>query len=144
MQENPYGDQGSGRRKASQILTERSPPLVFVFSVITLGIYLIYWYNRVYAEWRELTGKTPTGNDFLVDLLLAVVTCGVWGIYIDFRISQEITKYRTSRGIPGNDTTIAVLVLDIAAYITLTFTYLISSALQQDLLNDLLRDEVAA
>lgn len=115
----------------------RSPIVVFLLSVVTLGLYLIYWYHRVYVEWAALTGRTPTGNGFLLDLLLHVVTCGVWGIYVDYCISQEIANYRKSRGLPDNDSTLAVIILDVAAYFTVAITYFISSAVQQDQLNDL-------
>ena len=110
-------------------------------SLVTLGLYLIYWYHAVYKEWSALTGRTPTGNGYVLDLVLTIVTCGVWGIYVDYRISQEISAYRVSRALQDNDTTVAVLILDIAAYVTVSITYLVSSALQQDLLNDLRRDE---
>ncbi len=115
---------------------------MFLFSVLTLGIYLIYWYSCVYAEWQELTGSTPTGNQFALDLLFGIVTCGIWGIYVDYRISQELTAYRVARGLAPRDTTMAVLILDVAAYVTISITFLISSALQQDLINDL-RKELA-
>ncbi len=131
------GEATAPQRGVAQVLTERSPIMVFVFSVVTLGIYSVYWYSCVYTEWKNLTGETPTGNEFGMDLIFSIVTCGIWAIYVDYRISQELASFRTARGLPPKDTTLVVLILDLAAYITVAVTFLISTAIQQQLINEL-------
>lgn len=113
----------------------RDPVLVVILSIVTCGIYLIFWYARIYDELITLTGKTPTGNTFILDFLLFFLTLGVWGIYVDYRISHHLNDLQEERGMTVNDTAALVVVLDVAAYFTIAFTSFLSSAIQQDLLN---------
>jgi uncharacterized membrane protein len=122
---------------------ERSPILVLVLGIFTFGIYLIVWYFQIYGELKRATGETPTGNDYFLDLLLSFVTCGVWGIYVDYRISRQLEEIQKSIGQPTQDTGVAVLVLDLAAYVTLWITYIVSSAIQQDVINKLAKSAPA-
>ncbi len=46
----------------------RSPVAVIIFSIITLGIYTLYWYYAVFTELKERTG---TGIGGPIGLLLA-------------------------------------------------------------------------
>lgn len=114
---------------------QRSPALVFLLSIVTCGLYLIYWYVQVYKEMEQLTGKTPTGNGYFIDFLLTVVTCGVWGIIVDYKISIQLDELLVARGLPPQDSGMIVIVLDIASYFTAAITYMATSALQQDILN---------
>lgn len=114
---------------------DTSPALVLVLAIVTCGLYLIYWYYSVYSDLKQLDGRTPTGNAYFVDFLLMIVTCGIWGIYVDYRISQQLNELQERAGLQANDTTALVIILDVAAYVTIAFTYMISSAIQQDQLN---------
>jgi len=116
-------------------LEYRNPGLVLIFAILTCGIYLIYWYYRVYQEIQWLTGKTPTGYDFILDLVIMIITCGIWAIYVDYMISVRLKEVNAGLG-RVSDTTILVLILDAAAYFNL-LTFAISSAIQQDELNKL-------
>ena len=116
----------------------RSTFVVLLLSIVTCGIYLIYWYSELYDDMTELTGQTPTGNPFILDFLLSVLTVGIWGIYVDYRISQQLVDLQKERGMQPSDTTVPVLLLDVAAYVTCLFTYFISSAIQQEVFNKIL------
>ena len=50
----------------------RDPGIVILFSVLTCGFYLIYWYMKMYEELQLAGGCTPTGNGFGLDLLLTI------------------------------------------------------------------------
>jgi len=116
-------------------IENRSPALVVVLGIVTCGLYLIYWYYKVYGELVSLRGKTPTGNSFGLDFLLTIVTCGIWGVYVDYRISLEIAAAQKDRGMTVMDTAELVIILDVIAYLSFYFTGIISSAIQQDALN---------
>jgi len=116
----------------------RSPILVLVLSLITCGVYLVYWYYTVYDQLRAIDGRTPTNNDYWLDLLIFLVTCGIWGIYVDYRISGQLNEIYARESIQDqNDTTVLVIILDVAGYFTGYLTGVISSAIQQDQLNQL-------
>jgi len=116
---------------------QRSPLLVLLLAILTCGLYLIYWYQCYYEDWEALTGKTPTGNVFLLDFIFSLLTAGIWGIYVDYKISQELLLYQRENNLTERDTGLIIVILDIASYLTVFITFFISSAIQQDLLNDL-------
>jgi hypothetical protein len=107
---------------------ERSPALVLLFSIITCGIYHVYWYFAVLYEMRD-AGHSPTGNSPWLDFLIAVVTLGLYGFYVDYRIGKEILELQAERGLRENDTSVMAVVLDIFGL------GVVASALQQSELN---------
>ena len=107
---------------------DRSPALVLLFSIVTCGIYHVYWYFAVLYELRDV-GHSPTGNDPWLDFLLAVVTLGLYGFYVDYRIGKVILELQAERGLRENDTSIIAVVLDVVGL------GVVASTLQQSELN---------
>ncbi|MEQ8351280.1 MAG: DUF4234 domain-containing protein [Leptospiraceae bacterium] len=120
------------------ILEKRSVAMVIVLSLVTCGFYLLYWYYKVYQELTFLTGKSPTDNDYGLDLLLVIITCGVWGVYVDYKISLQIFEYQKNQGLFAQDSSMVAVVLDVVGYISGYFTGIVSSAIHQDLINGLI------
>jgi hypothetical protein len=108
--------------------TDRSPALVLLFSVGTCGIYHVYWYFATLGEMLD-AGHSPTGNAPWLDFLIAVLTIGLYGFYVDYRIGKEILEMQAERGLRENDTSIIAVVLDIVGL------GVVASALQQSELN---------
>jgi hypothetical protein len=73
-----------------------------------------------------------------VDFLLTIVTCTLYGMWVDYKISEQLNELQAQRGIPGPDTMMLAIGLDVAAWITGFFCNYITSAVQQDQLNKLL------
>lgn len=71
----PQGPAYGGYRRPS-----RSIALAIILSLITCGIYYIYWFVVLNDEINELTGDhaAPSG---IVAFLLSVITCGIYGLY---------------------------------------------------------------
>lgn len=125
-------------------IEKRDPGIVLVLALFTCGFYLIYWYLRMYEEIEQLIGETPTGNAFWVDLLLYIFSCGLFGIWVDYKISERLNVLQQQRGMTGaTDSTTLAIILDIAAYITGMFTNYVTSAIQQDQLNKIMQHDMA-
>ena len=45
----------------------REPAFVLVLSILTLGLYLPFWYHGIYEDLQALDGKTPTGRGYWLD-----------------------------------------------------------------------------
>jgi hypothetical protein len=118
------------------IIQRREPALVLVLSIITLGIYLPFWYHGVYEDLKTLDGRTPTGHGFWLDFLFVILTFAIYGIWVDYQISRQIAEFEERNGLgPVQDTSIIAIILDVASYFTAFFTNVVTSAIQQDQIN---------
>jgi len=118
------------------IIQRREPALVLVLSIITFGIYLPFWYHGVYEDLETLDGRTPTGHGFWLDFLFVILTFAIYGIWVDYQISQQIAQFEERNGLgPVQDTSIIAIILDVASYFTAFFTNFVTSAIQQDQIN---------
>jgi hypothetical protein len=118
------------------IIHRREPALVLVLSIVTLGFYLPFWYHGMYEDLEALDGRTPTGHSFWLDFFFVIVTFAIYGIWVDYQISQQIADFEERNGLgPAQDTSIIAVILDVAAYFTVFFTNFVTSAIQQDQIN---------
>ncbi len=118
------------------IIQRREPALVLVLSIITFGIYLPFWYHGIYEDLQTLDGRTPTGHGFWLDFLFVILTFAIYGIWVDYQISQQIAQFEERNGLgPVQDTSIIAIILDVASYFTVFFTNFVTSAIQQDQIN---------
>jgi len=118
------------------IIERREPALVLVFSIITFGIYLPFWYHGVYGDLQKLDGRTPTGHGFWLDFLFVLLTFAIYGIWVDYQISRQIAEFEERNGLgPVQDTSIITIILDVASYFTAFVTNFVTSAIQQDQIN---------
>ncbi len=114
----------------------REPALVLVLSIVTLGLYLPFWYHGIYEDLKALDGRTPTGRGFWLDFLFVILTAAIYGIWVDYQISQQIAEFEERNGLgPVQDTSIIAVILDVASYATAFFTNFVTSAIQQDQIN---------
>jgi len=118
------------------IIQRREPALVLVLSIVTFGIYLPFWYHGIYEDLQTLDGRTPTGHGFWLDFLFVILTFAIYGIWVDYQISQQISQFEERNGFgPVQDTSIIAIILDVASYFTAFFTNFVTSAIQQDQIN---------
>lgn len=117
-------------------IQRREPALVLILSIITLGIYLPFWYHGIYEDLKTLDGRTPTGRGFWLDFFFVIVTFAIYGIWVDYQISQQIAEFEERHDLgPVQDTSIIAVILDAASYFTAFFTNFVTSAIQQDQIN---------
>lgn len=114
----------------------REPAFVLVLSILTLGLYLPFWYHGIYEDLQALDGKTPTGRGYWLDFFFVIITLAIYGIWVDYQISLQIADFEERNGLgPVQDTSMIAVLLDVAAYFTVFFTNFVTSAIQQDQLN---------
>lgn len=107
--------------------TTRSVFEVIIFSILTCGIYHLYW---IYATTNEL-------NDYLRDddtsgglvILYSILTCGIYGIYWYYKMGKKILDAQRLALGYGNDDSVLYLILCILGL------SLVSSAIMQSNLN---------
>ena len=116
-QNPPYGDPsygmqyaGGGARAGLYAAGEnRDPIMVIVFSIITCGIYAIWWWYTIMTEIKNSLGREDVNPG--LDLVLALVTCGLYGIYLHYKYPQLMLEMQDRAGLPRNDISVISLVL---------------------------------
>lgn len=67
-------------------MKKRSPVLVLLFSLITCGIYYLYWYvvttNEIEHELKNPDGSCKSGG---MTILFMIITCGIYTFYWWFK-----------------------------------------------------------
>ena len=102
----------------------RSVATCIILSLITCGIYSIYWFVCLTNAMNQASGKTNDTSGGMA-FLLTLITCGIYGYYWAYKIGEK-------RDIISNENASSGLI-----YILLTFFGLgiVVYALAQDALN---------
>ena len=105
-------------------ITPRSIPLCIIFSLITCGIYGIYWMIKLNDEVNIVSGEPQATSGGIV-FLLTVVTCGIYGLYWLYKMGERCDRIKGVNGSSG----ILYLILGLVGF------SIISYCLIQDTLN---------
>ena len=89
----------------------RSIALCIVLSIITCGLYGIYWFTCVTDETNQISNRygTTGGMAFLFNL----ITCGLYGIYWGYKLGEALDDARMRDGVPSSSLCIIFLLLNI-------------------------------
>lgn len=94
-------------------MTNRNLIAVALLTLFTCGIYWLYWLYVTTKELKDVSGRgelNPT-----VDVLLAIVTCFIWGIYAEYRNAQIVHQVQKRRGVAHEDKSNLVLIMNLLA-----------------------------
>ena len=81
-------------------MQQKSLPLCIVLSIVTCGIYGIYWFICMTNDSNQLSNQTnaPSGG---IAFLLTLVTCNIYGIYWAYKMGESSIKPRRSAVSPA-------------------------------------------
>ena len=104
-------------------MKKRNIATAIILSIITCGIYSIYWFVKLTNEMNRLTDneKDTSGG---VAFLLSLVTCGIYSIYWAYRMGEKRDR------LSGENSSSAVLYL-----VLMLFLGIAVYALAQDAIN---------
>lgn len=91
------------------MIQERNIALCIVLSIVTCGIYGIYWFICLTNDMNEAAKVEGTSGG--VAFLLSVITCNIYGLYWGYKQGEKIDIAKTNRGIPANNSGILYLIL---------------------------------
>jgi len=90
---------------------ERGIPLYIVLSVLTCGLFTIYWFIVLAGDIKRLKGGTkPNG---VTDLILGIITCGIYLWYCYYQYPKYIVEIQEKKGIEVNDISVISILLGI-------------------------------
>ena len=97
------------------MLQKRNIALCIVFSIITCGIYMIYWFIVLNDE-ANRANEEPNATSGVVAFLLNMVTCGIYGIYWSYKMGQKLYQIGQKKGLAISDNSIIYLLLSIFGF----------------------------
>ena len=109
--------------------------MIIVLNLVTCGVYWFYWCYVTTQELRASTGRTDLNPG--MDLLLNIVTCSMWGIFVEYRNAQVVHQTFIHRGIHHEDKSSMILIMNILMFFTGGVTAIIAVVLMQEELNKL-------
>ena len=112
-------------------MTKRSIPLAIVFTLVTVGLYAIYWIYTLTEDAHAAAGERTTASGGMV-ILYSVITCGIYSFYWLYKMGETIIMAKQRRGMTV-DTNLPIIYLVLALF----GFGIISYALMQNSLNEM-------
>ena len=92
------------------MVQERNIAMCVILSIVTLGIYGIYW-MIVMANDVNTVAEDQNGTSGVVVLLLSIVTCSIYYWYWSYQAGNKIYNAKQAKGIPGDNQAVIYLIL---------------------------------
>lgn len=94
------------------MIQSRSIPLCIILSIITCGIYGLYWLVCLANDANTASGRTQEPSGGMV-LLLTIVTCNIYGLFWMYKAGEKIDSARVARGMPSQNNGLIYLLLSL-------------------------------
>ncbi|TVX99762.1 DUF4234 domain-containing protein [Cohnella terricola] len=91
------------------MIQQRSIATAIILTLITCGIYGIYWFVVLTNDVGKLSGDYSfTGGKHF---LLTLVTCGIWSFVWAYQIGQHVAAAQRQRGLATTDNSVMYIIL---------------------------------
>jgi hypothetical protein len=91
------------------MVVKRSIALCIILSLVTCGLYSLYWFVVITDDLNTVSGQPDTSGG--VSLLLTIVTCGIYGLYWAYRCGEKVDRAKQMRNIPASNGGVLYLIL---------------------------------
>lgn len=122
------------KKERSMEMKERNIVTSIILSIVTCGIYAIYWFIVMTDDVKTAAKDTQLASGG-VALLLTLVTCGIYGIYWAYKIGELTAKAQADRGLTVKNNSVLYLVLELIGFGIIVY------ALVQNDLNEMVRED---
>jgi len=95
---------------------QRNIALAIILTIVTCGIYGLYWLYKLVDELNEASNNTAGQSGGMV-LLLSIVTCGIYELIWLYKAGGLVTTAKGSRNLPvESDSSIIYLLLGLFGF----------------------------
>lgn len=91
---------------------ERDIVVSVILSLVTCGIYAIFWFIQLTDDAKEYSGDEQMQSGGLA-FLFTLITCGIYGIYWAYKMGKMIESAQGSNNLTAKDNSILYLVLQL-------------------------------
>ena len=117
------------------MIEKRSIAKAVIFSLVTCGIYGLYWFYKLTEESHALLGRRTTASGGMA-ILFTLISCGIYGIYWLYKIAETVNEAKQNRGMKIESSAPIIYLL-----LALFGLAIIGEALIQDGLNDIIEHD---
>lgn len=110
-------------------IEKKNIALCIVFSIITCGIYSLYWLFSM-AEDINMAASKPDGTSGGMVLLFSIITCGIYTLYWLYKSGDQLEQLRMERGRAQGHLAILYLLLGLFGFSVISYA-LIQSELNE-------------
>lgn len=101
------------------MIKERNIVVAILLSLLTCGIYGIYWFITLTDDASKANGDPDfTG---VKAFLFTLITCGIYAIYWNYKIGKEMYEANQKQGINASDNSVLYLILSIFGLSIITY-----------------------
>lgn len=86
------------------MVEKRSIAKAIILSIVTFGIYGIYWFIKMTNEVADITGDHNNASGGMA-LFLTIITCGIYEIFWAYKMGEKLDRHE------GVDSSRAILYL---------------------------------
>jgi len=112
------------------MVEKRGVAVAIILSIVTCGIYGIYWFIKLTDEVNIING-TPNDTSGGMAFVYSLITCGIYAYFWMYKMGEKLDNICAYRGLPTQSRGILYLVL------TFFGLGIVSYALMQDSVNKL-------
>lgn len=80
------------------MVQHRDIVVCIILSIVTCGIYGIYWFICLTDDTNAVSGNMGDTSG-VIAFLLSLITCNIYGLYWAYRQGEKIDQTKNSRGI---------------------------------------------
>ena len=93
-------------------MRERNIAVAIILTIVTCGIYGIYWFIVLTDDARLASGdqQAPSGG---IAFLLTLITCGIYGIYWAYKMGKTLVMAKQKAKLNAEDNSVLYLILQI-------------------------------
>lgn len=96
-------------------ITGRNIALCLILTIVTCGIYGIYWFIKIVDDLNVASQSNEDTNGVTV-FLLGLVTCGIYSLYWFYKAGEKVNKVRAFNGRAAGDLSLLYLFLAIFSF----------------------------
>lgn len=93
------------------MIVRRSVPTCVILSIVTCGLYMLYWFVCVSLVGDAVTEEYGPGGG--MSLLLTIITCGIYGVYWGWKMGDKLDASRARHGVVPGSFAILFLLLNL-------------------------------
>ena len=109
-------------------MQQRSIPMYIILSIVTCGLFGLYWFIVLTDETNEVPGQTQLASGPMA-LILTIITCNIYGWYWAYKMGEKVDMIKAQNGQSSSNSGILFIILQALGL------GIVNYALAQDALN---------